>query len=1194
MRQAKFSLKARTLIMAILAAATCGAGLSVGVQGASADATTPPPWDTFNPTDGATYGSNSSPVAYGSVGGLLFYNAAGQQITGGSISTAPIAAYVAGATSAGGTKTQLYIAAPATGSPAAWSRVSDNGAATTNPITSGAPANLEALTTPVYAGAAGDNSISTYLTANGNDPSNPDPGYFQLRLYPSGSGAQSGVFNSADIYVDTTNDTWTLAYSNGAFDGGTSSVPTPVGTAVNLTTTAGTTGQAGTQVPLTATVTDDDSSSPAGGTVQFLKDGVDLGTPVTVTGDTATTSYITTTGDEPSDTFTADFTPVTGTNYSGSDSNSLVFDVTPPPVATNTVLTASSTSPQPTGTSVTFTATVTDTDSSTPTGTVTFKDGTNVLANDVALVDNSGNYQAQFSSSSLTVGTHSLSAVYNAPTGYTSSTGDLSFTVTSTTTTLTASPPSPDTHGTSVTFTAKVTDSDSSTPTGTITFEDGGTAITGESDVALTDNAGSYEATYTTSALTVATHSLSAVYNAPTGYPTSTGDLSYTVDTVGTSTTLTASPPSPDTYGTSVTFTAKVTDSDSSIPSGTITFEDGGTAITGESDVALTDNAGTYEATYTTSALTVATHSLSAVYNAPTNYVPSTGNLSYTVDTVGTSTTLTASPPSPDTHGTSVTFTAKVTDSDSSTPTGTITFEDGGTAITGESDVALTDNAGSYEATYTTSALTVATHSLSAVYNAPTNYVSSTGNLSYTVNGIGTSTSLTAAPTSPDTHGTSVTFTAKVTDSDSSIPTGTITFEDGGTAITGESDVALTDNAGSYEATYTTSALTVATHSLSAVYNAPTNYVSSTGNLSYTVNGIGTSTSLTAAPTSPDTFGTSVSLTATVTDADASSPTGTVTFFDGSTAIDSNVALTEVSGNYEAQYTTSTLSAATHALSAVYNPPAGYASSTGDLSYVVNPAPVVGPSGKGYWLFSSDGGVFNYGDAPFYGSAGSLHLNKPIVAGVAVPGGGGYWLFASDGGVFNYGDAGFYGSAGSLHLNAPIVAAAVTPDGKGYWLFSSDGGVFNYGDAGFDGSAGSVHLNKPIVAAAASPDGGGYWLFASDGGVFNYGDAGFDGSAGSVHLNKPIVAAAASPDGGGYWLFASDGGVFDYGDAGFDGSAGSLHLNSPIVAATASPDGGGYWLFASDGGVFNYGDAGFYGSAGSVHLNAPVVGAVDS
>ena len=38
------------------------------------------------------------------------------------------------------------------------------------------------------------------------------------------------------------------------------------------------------------------------------------------------------------------------------------------------------------------------------------------------------------------------------------------------------------------------------------------------------------------------------------------------------------------------------------------------------------------------------------------------------------------------------------------------------------------------------------------------------------------------------------------------------------------------------------------------------------------------------------------------------------------------------------------------------------------------------PDGKGYWLVASDGGIFNFGDAGFFGSAGSIHLNKPVVA----------------------------------------------------------------------------------------------------------------------------------------------------------------------------------------------------------------------
>ncbi len=54
--------------------------------------------------------------------------------------------------------------------------------------------------------------------------------------------------------------------------------------------------------------------------------------------------------------------------------------------------------------------------------------------------------------------------------------------------------------------------------------------------------------------------------------------------------------------------------------------------------------------------------------------------------------------------------------------------------------------------------------------------------------------------------------------------------------------------------------------------------------------------------------------------------------------------------------------------------------------------------------------------------------------------------------MFNYGDAAFEGSAGSAHLNDPLIAMAATPDGGGYWLVASDGGVYSFGDARFMGS----------------------------------------------------------------------------------------------------------------------------------------------
>jgi hypothetical protein len=55
---------------------------------------------------------------------------------------------------------------------------------------------------------------------------------------------------------------------------------------------------------------------------------------------------------------------------------------------------------------------------------------------------------------------------------------------------------------------------------------------------------------------------------------------------------------------------------------------------------------------------------------------------------------------------------------------------------------------------------------------------------------------------------------------------------------------------------------------------------------------------------------------------------------------------------------------------------------------------------------------------------GGKALNKPIVGMAPTPEGGGYWMVASDGGVFNFGNADYFGSMGDTPLNAPIVGIA--------------------------------------------------------------------------------------------------------------------------------------------------------------------------
>ncbi len=253
----------------------------------------------------------------------------------------------------------------------------------------------------------------------------------------------------------------------------------------------------------------------------------------------------------------------------------------------------------------------------------------------------------------------------------------------------------------------------------------------------------------------------------------------------------------------------------------------------------------------------------------------------------------------------------------------------------------------------------------------------------------------------------------------------------------------------------------------------------------------------------------------------------------------------------------------------------------------IPPAPT-----HGYWLVGSDGGIFSFGTAQFFGSTGNIYISEPIVGMAEAKDGAGYWLVASDGGVFNFGDAGFYGSMGGKSLRAPIVGMAAAPDGGGYWLVASDGGIFSFGDAAFYGSMGGKSLNEPIVGMAADPT-GGYWEVAADGGIFSF-NAPYFGSTGSIHLNRPIVGMAAAGSGAGYWLVATDGGVFAEGGAPFYGSMGGEQLNRPVVAMAGAPDGLGYRLVASDGGIFTYGGAAFDGSMGGQKLNAPIIGMASS
>ncbi len=123
-------------------------------------------------------------------------------------------------------------------------------------------------------------------------------------------------------------------------------------------------------------------------------------------------------------------------------------------------------------------------------------------------------------------------------------------------------------------------------------------------------------------------------------------------------------------------------------------------------------------------------------------------------------------------------------------------------------------------------------------------------------------------------------------------------------------------------------------------------------------------------------------------------------------------------------------------------------------------APVVGGTS------SCSGAATPVGAAPVLAVfTGGPSLGISTAAAASGPGGA-YWVTSADGGVFAYGPAGFFGSAGGQTLDRPVVGMAATPDGHGYWLVASDGGIFAYGSARFAGGPLSEAGGAPVVGMA--------------------------------------------------------------------------------------------------------------------------------
>ena len=335
------------------------------------------------------------------------------------------------------------------------------------------------------------------------------------------------------------------------------------------------------------------------------------------------------------------------------------------------------------------------------------------------------------------------------------------------------------------------------TPTGNVSLTiDGGTAVVQD----LTGGS----TTYTIPTPTGGSHTLNAAYAAQGNFGASSA--SGTLGVGLGATTMTLSAPTV-TYGANGIVTVTVS-SATGTPTGNVSLTiDGGTAVMQD----LTGGA----TTYTIPTPTGGSHTLNAAYAAQGNFGASLASGTLIVNQASTTISITAPGV---TYGANGIVTVTVS-SATGTPTGNVSLTiDGGAAVMQD----LTGGA----TTYTIPTPTGGSHTLNAAYAAQGNFGASSASGTLIVSRASTSTGVTSS-LNPSTFGDLVTFTATVTPSTA---TGTVTFKDNTTVLG-------TGTLSGGVAKLSTSALSVATHSITAVYSSDANYAASTSStLTQTVN----------------------------------------------------------------------------------------------------------------------------------------------------------------------------------------------------------------------------------------------------------------------------------------------------------------------------------------------------------------------
>ncbi len=491
------------------------------------------------------------------------------------------------------------------------------------------------------------------------------------------------------------------------------------------------------------------------------------------------------------------------------------------------------------------------------------------------------------STSTLTVGAHTITAVYVGNGNYnTSTSAALQHTVALATTSLTlAGPGTPVDAGGTFGMMATLSNNGVA-PTGTLTLRDGGATI---ATLGV-----STDGTFSFSNLNlgVGAYQLTAVYSGDDNNAAATsGPVTVVVQLTPTTTSLTSSL-NPVTLGQSATFTASVSGG-TPRPTGTIEFLDG-TTVLGSATV---NTSGT--ATFAISTLTFGAQSMTAIYLGNADYAVSTSS-AMSERVVEPATAALISSVNPSIFGANIVFTTKIAGVGSLIPTGTVIFRDGAETL----GTATVDGTGA--ASLQTSTLAVGSHSIAASYSGDANYSTTSAALIQTVQSAATQISLTAS-VNPAIYGTPLAFTATVTGNGGVVGTGSVTFADGGFSI-GSS--LLNANGG---ASISLSTLAPGTHTIVANYAGDSN-INASSSTPLTVMVKQLAQVALGSSANPTSTLSPIVLTATVINSGVGVATGSITFTDGSSVL--GTATLNASG--AASLTVPSLSAGSHALQASY------------------------------------------------------------------------------------------------------------------------------------------------------------------------------------------------------------------------------------------------------------------------------------